>query len=312
MKKILITGCAGHFGSVLTKHLLDKGYKVLGIDNLSYGGESMLSFYNDQNFQFYNIDITKKINKKFLNVDMVVHLAAYVSTLGSNKYPKLTNDINFKGSINLLKAYAKYKTPFIFASTCSNYGVSKGLVDETAELIPLGPYALSKVKVEKEILKKYKFAKILRFGTLAGASLRPRFDTMINEWVLESITNKNIICYAPNAYRPFVHVTDATNAIEVVIDKWMTLNSNVYNIASFNVTKKQLAVEISKITKCKLEFVNKGPDKRNYRVDSSNFKKATNFTFFKGLNHCIEEIKDLVKKEIIRDYNSFINFKNND
>lgn len=312
MKKILITGCAGHLGSVLTKNLLEKGHKVIGIDYLSYGGESMLSFYHNRNFKFYNADITKSINKKFLNVDIVVHLAAYVSTLGSNKYPQLTNNINYRGSINLLKAFKQYKTPFIFASTCSNYGVSKGIVDETAELIPLGPYALAKVKVEKEIFKKYKFAKVFRFGTLAGSSLRPRFDTMLNEWVLESITKKNIICYAPNSYRPFVHVSDAANAIEVAIDKWMFLNSNVYNIASFNVTKKKLALEISKITKCNLKFVNKGPDKRNYRVDSNKFKKDANFTFFKDLNYCLTEIKDLIKKEIIRDYNSFINFKTND
>ncbi len=308
MKKILITGCAGHFGSVLSKKLLDKNFKVIGIDNLSYGGESMLSFYKHSNFKFYKADITKKINKKLFDVDLVIHLAAYVSTLGSFKYPEYTNKINYNGAINFLDEFKKFKTPFIFASTCSNYGVSKGLVNENAKLSPLGPYALAKVKVEKEILKKYKFAKILRFGTLAGSSIRPRFDTMLNEWVLEAISKKNIVCYAPNAYRPFVHVEDACSATLTIINKWFNLKSNVYNVASFNVTKKELALAISKKIKCKLKFINKGPDKRNYRVSSNKLKKETNFEFTKDLNYCISEIKELVQKQFVKDYNSYINF----
>ena len=59
--KIILVGGAGYIGTVLTKHLLQKNYKVKCIDNLIYGqDESIKSFLKNKNFDFINIDIRKK------------------------------------------------------------------------------------------------------------------------------------------------------------------------------------------------------------------------------------------------------------
>ena len=49
---ILVTGSAGYIGSVLVRQLLDKGYSVLGLDNLSFGGESLFDVYHHHKFSF--------------------------------------------------------------------------------------------------------------------------------------------------------------------------------------------------------------------------------------------------------------------
>ena len=54
MKKILVTGCAGYIGSVLTRILLQEGFTVIGIDYLAFGGQSLVDIYNHPEFIFIN------------------------------------------------------------------------------------------------------------------------------------------------------------------------------------------------------------------------------------------------------------------
>ena len=57
LKKILVTGGAGYVGSGLLRELLAAGYSVTCVDNLMFGGESLLDLWHDKNFTFYNCDI---------------------------------------------------------------------------------------------------------------------------------------------------------------------------------------------------------------------------------------------------------------
>ena len=57
MLKVIVTGSAGHFGSFFSNRMLQNNVKVIGIDNLLYGGDSMLSFISHPNFEFKNLDI---------------------------------------------------------------------------------------------------------------------------------------------------------------------------------------------------------------------------------------------------------------
>ena len=77
MYRILVTGCAGFIGSHLSETLIKKGYKVVGIDNLSNGKLSNIqSFRNNKNFNFLKCDFgdKEKLSETLSQVDIVYHL----------------------------------------------------------------------------------------------------------------------------------------------------------------------------------------------------------------------------------------------
>src|SRR3990167_5955931 len=103
---ILVTGGAGYVGSKLVGVLLSHGYRVVVIDNLSFGGESLLNFWHHPNFKFYKGDVTsfKDLKTLFSNekINAVIHLAAIVGDPACGKQPDLARKVNWEGSVQLL------------------------------------------------------------------------------------------------------------------------------------------------------------------------------------------------------------------
>ena len=88
-KKILVTGGAGYVGTPLVGLLLEKGYKVVVLDSLRVGGDSMLPFFSNKNFTFIKGDVRSRVDvkKAFEGVDAVVHLAGIVGYPACRKDP---------------------------------------------------------------------------------------------------------------------------------------------------------------------------------------------------------------------------------
>ena len=106
MIKILVTGCAGFIGSHLTETLLNQGFKVYGIDNLSNGKLSNISFFNkNTNFIFLEYDINEidKFNKVLDEVDVIYHLAALADIVPSIQNPESYFNSNVNGTFNLIR-----------------------------------------------------------------------------------------------------------------------------------------------------------------------------------------------------------------
>ena len=103
-KKILITGCAGLIGNHLTRHLLKKGFKVLGIDNFFGSYEEFLPVH--KNFTFHNLDLRdhEALKKLFLKHDFlcVYHFAAYAAEGLSPFIRRFNYENNVINSINLI------------------------------------------------------------------------------------------------------------------------------------------------------------------------------------------------------------------
>ena len=141
-----------------------KNYKVTCVDNLKFGGESLLNIWHDKNFTFINCDINdhKKLDKILLknNFYAVIHLAAIVGDPACKLYSDLATKTNWDSSKHLIdKAQSTGVSKFIFASTCSNYGKMKdpkAFVDENSKLAPVSLYAELKVKFENYLLKEMK------------------------------------------------------------------------------------------------------------------------------------------------------------
>ena len=152
-RPILVIGGAGYVGSVLARTLLDSGHGVRVMDNFLYNNTfSIESLYGEPGFSFVKGDIRnpKDIELALEGVSDAVLLASLVGDPISRKYPELTREINYQGSINVFQALAASDIDrFVFTSTCSNYGLrtTETLATEEAQLKPLSLYAESKVAI---------------------------------------------------------------------------------------------------------------------------------------------------------------------
>lgn len=315
---ILVTGGAGYVGSTLTGILLNSGYNVLVVDNLFFGGESILNYWHNPKFKFIHGDITTADTLKGIfsgnKIDTVVHLAAIVGDPACAKQPDLARRINRDASLNLLELAQKHKTGrFVFASTCSNYGKMpdpKGYVNEVSQLAPISLYAELKVGFEKVILEQIKRTDIfsptiLRFATAYGASARIRFDLTVNEFTKELALGRELEVFGEQFWRPYCHVYDLSRAILAVLksDKKKTAY-NVFNAGdtSENYQKQMLVEEIKKlIPNAKVKYVHKNEDPRDYRVNFDKIKTELGFSVSKKVPDGIKEIKYLVDTKAIPD-----------
>ena len=150
----LVTGGAGFIGCNITEALLKKGCKVRVLDNLSTGHiENINPFMDDPNFTFIEGDIRdlETCMKATDSVDYVCHEAAWGSVPRSIEMPLLYEDINIRGTLNMMEASRQNGVKrFAYACSSSVYGDSTKLPKrEDQEGNPLSPYALTKQTNEK-------------------------------------------------------------------------------------------------------------------------------------------------------------------
>lgn len=306
--KVLVTGGAGYIGSVLARLLLSKGYEVRVVDNLSYGGESLLGILNNENFEFVKGELTesRSLPDFLAGIDAVVHLAAIVGDPACAKNPDLAKRVNLEASINLFEnAHKMGVKRFIYASTCSNYGKMKdpnALVDETSELRPVSLYAELKVGVEKHILasaKKKGFAPTcLRFSTAYGLSARPRFDLTVNEFAKDLALGRKLLVFGEQFWRPYCHTVDLSRAMLKVLEADEKLaDQEVYNVGDTqeNYTKKMIVDLIKKfLPKAEVDYVSKNEDPRDYKVSFKKIKDQLGFKISRTVEDGVKEILNVV------------------
>ncbi|WP_404354088.1 SDR family oxidoreductase [Exiguobacterium aurantiacum] len=155
----LVTGGAGFIGSNLCEAILNKGYRVRCLDNLSTGNSKHVEmFLNNPNYEFIEGDIRDYETCKAAceNVDFVLHQAAWGSVPRSIEMPLLYEEINIKGTLNMLEAARENGVKkFVYASSSSVYGDEPTLPKvEGREGKVLSPYALTK-KVNEEYARLY-------------------------------------------------------------------------------------------------------------------------------------------------------------
>ena len=318
LKKILVTGGAGYVGSGLLRELLAAGYSVTCVDNLMFGGESLLDLWHDKNFTFYNCDINNISSFDSIlsnnNFDAVIHLAAIVGDPACKINPVLAEKTNWETSKWLIdRCMALGVSKFIFASTCSNYGKMEdpnAYVDEDSKLAPASLYAELKVKFEKYMLstikKIDKFSPTsLRFSTVYGLSPRMRFDLTVNEFTKDLALGKELVIFGEQFWRPYCHVKDFSNAfITVLKSPTQKVAYNVFNVGDTkeNYTKQMLIEEIKKVLPdTKIRYVKKNDDPRDYRVNSDKIKRELGFKITMTVPDGIIEVKRMIQEGLIQD-----------
>ncbi len=288
IQHILVTGGAGYIGSVLTRDLLSRGHHVAVVDTLRFGGESLLDLLGQPGFSFWRADVTDagSLEQVFVGgrFDAAVHLASLVGDPACKAQPELATRTIWDGSRNLLALCEKYAVPrLIFASTCSNYGKMEtdSMLTEEAPLRPVSLYAELKVRFEEYLLASntpVDFT-IMRFATVYGLSLRPRFDLTINEFVREALLQGELEIYGPQFWRPYCHVRDISAAVALVLESDAeTVSRKTFNVGSNdeNYQKQMIAEEVERQIPVRLVYVEKDEDPRDYRV---NFDRIASLGF---------------------------------
>lgn len=287
--RVLVTGGAGYFGSVLVEYLLEEGHEVKVVDNLMYGYKDIL-----KKTELISKDITEiDVDSLVKEVDAVIHLAAIVGDVAVDMRRDYGIKLNYMTTEKLAKACKKYKKKFIFSSTCSVYGAQKDEeINEDSELYPVSVYALTKVASENSIMKlaDNDFKPIIfRMGTLFGLSYRMRFDLVINLFIGKAMQEGKFTVFGGNQWRPFVHIRDASKFYLRALE---SDHSGIFNIGGFNHKIIDIANVIKEKLDCEAEVRTEFEDKRNYIISSEKLKKAFGLGFEKDVEFAIEEIKN--------------------
>ena len=246
--KILITGIAGFIGFNFAKFLLEKKYKIIGIDNLNdyydinLKKRRLKELFNSKNFKFYKVDLVekKKIKEIFKNnnIDFIFHFAAQAGVRYSIDHPAKYIDSNILGFYNLIENIKDFKIKRLFyASSSSVYGENKNFpLNEKEHIFPKNIYGLSK-KINEEIgfiFNKYYNTKLigLRFFTVYGEWGRP--DMMMMKYI--DCFYKKKIFYLNNYgnhSRDFTYIGDVVNILYLLLKKHKKLKSyDLFNICS--------------------------------------------------------------------------------
>jgi UDP-glucose 4-epimerase len=229
----LITGGAGFIGSHLAERLLDRGDRVVLLDNLSTGSmDNIRHLKSHANLQYHldGIDNRQLVAELVDDADAVVHLAAAVGVKLIVESPVRTIETNVNGTQMILEAAAKKRKLVVTASTSEVYGKSTNIpFHEDSDLV-LGPttkgrwsYAASKALDEFLALSYWKEKKlpviVVRFFNTVGPRQTGRYGMVLPNFVKSALDNSTISVYGDGKQsRCFCDVRDTVESLLRLID----------------------------------------------------------------------------------------------
>lgn len=318
-KHILITGGAGYIGSILTSELLRQNYQVTILDSLLFGGESIMPFMSHPNFHFIKTDVNESravrdsIKKDWDKPSAVIHLAGIV---GFPACQAVGKQVAWKYNVEATKMVFEQSADlgverFVFASTYSNYGLSpdgKAVTEETP-LNPQSLYAETKIAAEEYLLSQKDAScapLIFRFATLYGVSPRTRFDLIVNQFVLEAFTKRQLIIYQRGYSRSFVHIRDIVRGIIMGLETEQSkIRGQVFNLGTENgnYTKSDIVnLVLKRMPETIVEYkdLTFGGDMRDITVSFEKIKRVLGFETTLDVDDGIREVLFALKSGLIR------------
>lgn len=244
--KALVTGGAGFIGSNIVKMLLDKGWAVRVIDDLSSGHACNLKPF-DVDFRQGDIRDAAFVERACEGVDAVFHLAACVGRQKSLDHPQTDSEINLLGAVNVLEGMRKHGVPrIVYSSSAAIFGeLLTPTIDEDHPQNADSPYGVSKLAAEKMILAYegiYGIKSVcLRYFNIYGVNQRyDLYGNVIPIFAQRLHDGKPISIYGDGTQtRDFLNVRDvaAANYLAATSD-----HAGVFNLGSgSSITIRQLA-----------------------------------------------------------------------
>ena len=246
--KVLVTGGAGFIGSHVAQRLARRGYKVIVLDDLSTGIAENIGKEVDTVIIGSILDPIILESLRSMNIDYVLHYAAYSSVPGSIQNPLKTNEVNITGTLNILQAaYTVGAKKFLLATSGQVYG--NGLNrDETMRPMPLSPYTLSKLTGEEYCRlfgELYGLQTVcLRYANVYGDRMNPNseYALAIPAFLDRMSRGINPVIYGDGRQtRDFIYIDDVVDASIYALENNMT---GVYNVGTGIATSINRLVDI--------------------------------------------------------------------
>lgn len=278
---VLITGGAGYLGSILSEHLLSRGYGVTVMDNLMYGqnGPFHLAANDRYHFIFGDARNEELMREQIRKADVLIPLAAIVGATACDRDPVAAQTINL-GAIQLLNRLRSPNQLVVYPNTNSGYGTKSGeqFCTEETPLEPISLYGQTKTEAEYELLQS-KNTITLRLATVFGMSPRMRLDLLVNHFVYAAVTDRYLVIFEKDFKRNYIHIRDIADCFIHCIENAGPMCGRPYNLGldAANLSKAELAVTIkAQVPDFYIHFAEVGsdPDKRNYIVSNQRLREA--------------------------------------
>ena len=264
----LVTGGAGFIGSFLSEELVQRGDRVVILDNFSTSPPSNLKRVKNASQIIEGTILDQSLVSKLVSEsDYIVHLAAALGVLNIVNKPLESLKTNLQGSEIVLEAADKYKKPVLIASTSEVYGKNdKVPLDEEDDRIIGHPlksrWSYSEAKAVDESLAYFYYLenklpiRIVRFFNTVGPRQVGNYGMVVPRFVSAALKNQPLQVYGNgDQIRCFCHVDDAVRALLLVMDSEQAVG-NVFNIGNHQqISILELAMKVIEITGSKSEIV---------------------------------------------------------
>jgi nucleoside-diphosphate-sugar epimerase len=301
---ILVTGGAGYVGSHLTRFLLEQGYPVHVLDNLTYGSQGIDDIKDHPGLVVFEGDICniKDVVRAVKGTRVVIALAAIVGDPAAALDEDETNSTNYESTKVMVEACEHYGVErLVFASSCSVYGANSDIMlNEGSWLNPVSLYAKTRILSEQVLLGNCRAVVpvILRLSTVFGLSWRMRFDLVVNILTAKACREGKIQIFGGSQWRPLIHVQDVARAfIVAALAPLDVVRGEIFNVGGNDLNYQIKDVgEIVKsvLPDTEVDMKPEDPDRRDYRVSFDKIRSLLDFVPEKDIEFGVCEIRDFL------------------
>jgi nucleoside-diphosphate-sugar epimerase len=279
-------------------------------------------FLHHPNFHFVKADVTEpraikdSLRDGWQKPNAIVHLAAIV---GFPACQAVGKQVAWRYNVDATKSVFGQAVDlgverFVFSSTYSNYGLSQNgeAVTEESPLHPQSLYAETKIASEEFLLAQRNAScapLIFRFATLYGISPRTRFDLIVNQFVLEAFTKRELIIYQRGYSRSFVHIRDVVRGVMMgLAAERSRICGEVFNLGTNNGNYSKddiVRLVLKRMPETVVEYKNLtfGGDMRDITVSFAKVRNVLGFDTTLDVDDGIRELLFALKAGIIRNPN---------